>query len=334
MSLDVLQDMILAAHAAGDGELASWLGEAADDPQLLAKLTGKADATESAACLESEEERADVGRWLLEHGFSGTVTDAAGRKQTYVDGVHVSGAKPGADARTADPHAADSTAAAAQHDAAPKGEQGKFAKAKAAITAKLQGTRGGRAILAMGKGGLWLFHKLERPLLIALHKSNELAVTAAKERGLSDEATAKLKRALMAADFFAGYATGGAALAATGSVWAAKVAAVMPSVSVAYLAYSTVRNPLATWKAARQVVAATFSRGMHESEEGSTFSLSPELAGHIADRIDRSDVDTDWWLACFHVALAYTEGDAERAVELADEAVEAQPHGPTEDDPD
>jgi hypothetical protein len=321
MSLDTLQSLILAARSEGDSDLASWLAGAADDPELLAQILGT-DRAES-------EVTDEVGRWLLEHGFSGTVTDAAGRKQTYVDGKHVSGQHGddgSAGAHTT--HEQDTAAASQQHDSAPAEEKGRFAKAAGAIKAKLQKSAGGRAVLAMGKGGMWLFHKIERPLLYAMHKTEEVAVAAARERGFSDEATAKLKRNLLAADFFAGYITGGAALAIAGPV-AGKIAAVMPSVSVAYLAYSTAKNPLATWRAAKKVVANTFTRGatVHESEQERT-RITPELAGSIADRIDRSDVDSEWWTACFHAALAHTLGDVAKAVELADAAVEAMPTEP------
>jgi hypothetical protein len=325
--LDTLRAMILAARADGDADLAEWLASCADDPEALARVTGT-DRTESDG-----DDGTGAGRWLIEHGFTGTITDAAGRKQQYADGKHVTGQHadpaPGASAHTS--HEQDTAAASAQHDAAPAAEKGRFAKAREAIAAKLQKTAGGRAVLAMGKGGAWLFHKIERPLLYALHKTNEVAVAAAKERGFSDEATAKLKRVLMTADFLGGYATGAAALVVAGPI-AGKIAAVMPSASVAYLAYSTARNPLATWKAAKKVVAETFSRTgatAHESEQDEA-RITPELAGMIADRIDRSDVDSEWWVACYHAALAHTLGDAQKAVELADAAVEAMPNEPAE----
>lgn len=281
---------------------------------------------------------APVGRWLLEHGFTGTMTDSAGRKQQYVDGKHVSGQHAdagGAGARTAThtTHEQDAAAASAQHDAAPAAEQGKLARAKAALTAKLQQTAGGRAVLAMGRGGLHVFHAVERRLLYVAKKTQAIAVEAAKVRGLSDEGAEKLRRALYVADFLGGYATGGAALVAAGPI-AGKVAAVMPSASVAYLAYSTAKNPLATWTAAKKVVADTFAKNgtaTHESEE-QPLRVGPELAAAIAERIGRSDVDSEWWVACFAAAMAHTNGDAERALELADAAAEQQPQGPNEEE--
>jgi hypothetical protein len=327
MSLATLQEMILAAHAGGDGETADWLASIAGDPEQVAQVTGS-NVSESEAYHEGD------GRWLLEHGYTGTVTDAAGRKQTYADGVHVAGTggtPPGADARTS-PQQSDAATANAQHDAAPAAEKGRFGKLKEKLAAKLQQTRGGRAVLAMGRGGLWLFHQAEHRLLYAAKKTQEIAVQAARERGLSAEATDKLKRTLYVADFVGGYATGGAALAVAGPI-AGKVAAVMPSASVAYLAYSTAKNPLATWRAAKKVVADTFAKGgsKHESQTDG-LHFGPELAGMLADRIGRSDVDGEWFVAVFAAALAHTHGDAAKALELADAAVEAQPQGPPDDE--
>lgn len=315
MSLDTLQELILAAHAEGDGELASWLGDAADDPDLLAQLTTKpAGDTEHFDPLESLLESED--RWLLEHGFTGTITDAAGRKQQYTDGKHVAGqqaATGGAGAHTG------------EEIAIPPAEAGRFAKVRAKVEAKLKATKGGRAVLALGKGGAWLFHKIERPLLYAMHKTEEVAVAAAKERGLSDEAAAKLKHALFTADFIGGYATGAAGLAVAGVV-GAKVGSIMPSASVAYLLYSTARNPAATWRAAKSIVAETFARRTRATTE-SEESLAP-LAATLAEYIDRAGVDSDWFVAVFIAAMAHTEGNTEDALELAAEVIEAMPDSP------
>jgi hypothetical protein len=157
------------------------------------------------------------------------------------------------------PHA-EHAAATAAHDAAPEEEKGRFAKARAGLAARLEKTAGGRVVLAMGRGGVWLFHQIEHRLLYAAKKTQEVAVAAAKERGLDPARVEKLKRALYVADFLGGYVTGGAALAVAGP-YAGKAAAVMPSASVAYLAYSTAKNPAAVWRAARAVVRATFAKG-------------------------------------------------------------------------
>lgn len=79
--LATLQEMILAALADGDTDTAAWLGTVADDPAALAEVLGT-DRTESAP--EDAFERS-----LLEHGFTGEITDKAGRHRRYVDGKPV-----------------------------------------------------------------------------------------------------------------------------------------------------------------------------------------------------------------------------------------------------
>jgi hypothetical protein len=335
--LSLLQELILAAAAGGDGDLASWPSGQADDPDAVERLTAAPEPTRTESLLESEQHE---GRWLLEHGFTGTITDTAGHKRQYVDGKQVKAqqaggdqGKGGAGARTPPAAEVPDEKADAEKLAGQVKDKGKIAKAKEAVRTKLEKTRGGRAVLAMGDAGAWLFHHFEKRAMYVAKKTQAIAVEAAKARGLSDEGTEKLKRALAAADFLGGYATGGAAAAMGLPPLAIKAAAVAPSASVIYLAYSTARNPLATWKAAKKVVGETFAKGgasKHESEEV-PLTVGPELATAVADRIGRSDVDSEWWLACFCAALAATKGDAGRAVELADAAAEYQPNGPDEE---
>ncbi len=209
--------------------------------------------------------------------------------------------------------------------------KGRFGRAKEKAAERLKQTKGGRAILAMGKVGSKIFHAVEHRLLYAAKKTQEIAVQAARENGLPEEKVPALKKSLYVADFLGGYATGAAALVVAGPV-AGKVAAIMPSASVAYLAYSTAKNPLATWRAAKKVVADTF-RKRKEGEETTTHSLliySADmdgvrvLANQLCDRFAELEGDeVEWYVALFHAALANAEGDVSTALELADEAFES-----------
>lgn len=336
-ALALLQEMILAARAAGDADTAAWLLALADDPAEVARVTG------AGARTEAEEDHDPLGRALLEHGFTGTITDTAGHKRTYSDGKQVANSPGapdadagGAGARThpTEPTAEEKAQADAHHDALPEKEKGRLAKAGAAVEEKLKQTKGGRAVLALGKGGAHLFHALEHRFMYVAKKTQEVAAQAAVERGLPEEKLPALKRALYTADFLGGYGTGAVTLALTHSKTLTKLSMFLPSASVAYLAYSTARNPLATWRAAKKVVADTFAKGertTHESEEGDPLRVGPELAGLLADRL-RDAADPDWYLALFHAALAHADGDAERAIELTDAALAATPDGPAEDD--
>lgn len=218
------------------------------------------------------------------------------------------------------PHDEQATGTAL-HDSAPEDERGRFGKIRQALVDRLSKSAGGRAVLSMGRGGLWLFHKIEHRLLFVAKKTQAIAVEAARQRGLPDDRVPALQRALYIADFLGGYATGFGALAVAGPL-AGKTAAVMPSVSVAYLAYSTARDPKATWAAAKKVIGDTFAKGSAAHE-----SVTPELAARLADRL-KAVADPDWYLALLHAAAGQTDGDMDRAIELADQAVADQPTAP------
>lgn len=102
--------------------------------------------------------------------------------------------------------------------------------------------------------------KLEHQINIVSHKMREVAIKAAKSRGMSDEKAASLHRALVVADFAGGYAAGIAAGVGVSPV-AGKVASLMPTASAAYVLYSSARNPIVTAKAAADVFRSTFKKG-------------------------------------------------------------------------
>jgi hypothetical protein len=119
-----------------------------------------------------------------------------------------------------------------------------------------------------------------------------------------------------------------ATFALTGSPVAAKVSSWLPLASMAYVAYSTARNPLATVRAARAVIRGT-TRAQGERPAGVALSLTEgqvhDLAGELATRLGRLG---DWYLALLLAAADETGGDARRALELADAAYARRPHAP------
>lgn len=117
----------------------------------------------------------------------------------------------------------------------------------------------GKAVMAT-KAARWL-KAAEHKLFYVSHKTRDIAIAAAKERNLSPEGADRLKRVLFIADFVGGYVTGaiggaigGAVGGGAGGVTGAKIGMLMPSASVLFLAYSTAKDPVATWKAARSVI--------------------------------------------------------------------------------
>jgi len=158
----------------------------------------------------------------------------------------------------------------------------------------------------------------EHKLGIAAHKTRDVAVKAAELRGLDEGQTKKLKASLAMADFFGGYVSGAAAGAVAGPL-GAKVAMFMPSASAVYLAYSTAKDPVATWKAALQVVEESSIDPRHVASAFSKAWFATESAFHwvdaLADLLKADPETSDWRHALFLAALAAT-GDPEHAIEF------------------
>lgn len=127
-------------------------------------------------------------------------------------------------------------------------------------------------IKRLGQKGYAIYQKIEKPLTYAQHKTREIAVAAAKEHGLNDKQAAVLHRCLAIADFLGGFASGAAGAAIAGPI-GAKVGGMLPTASAAFLAYSTARDPAATLRAARKVVAEAISRkGSHSDDFADLFA--------------------------------------------------------------
>jgi len=208
----------------------------------------------------------------------------------------------------------------------------KAQKALEATRGRLSKTRGGRTILQVGGGLVKVARWLEHVGLYAMNKSIEAAVEAARERGQPEDKLKRLKRTLYAFDFAGGYVTGGAAAAMGLPLVAVKAAMFLPSASVAYLAYSAVKNPAATWRAARKVMKGMSKKDeTHHSETFAEGFDMTRLAELLSDRLDRHAANSDWYLALCLAAFAETK-DPLKAIEAADRMIVEHPSGPTSDD--
>jgi hypothetical protein len=154
----------------------------------------------------------------------------------------------------------------------------------------------------------------EHKLAWVAHKTREVAVEAARRRvpPLVEAALKRLERALFVADFVGGYVSGGV-IAATVNPYLGKFAATsLPSASILYVAYATVRDPAGVWAAAWQVVRDTLAGKAHESAPAGGFDLAAALADLLAD-----DATADWREAVFLAALAADPEHPGRAVAVA-----------------
>jgi len=169
--------------------------------------------------------------------------------------------------------------------------------------------------LAIGK-------HVEHRAMTAMRKGKELATEIAIERGFSTEHATKVGQVIGTLDQISSWTVNfpvGHAL--TGSHLGGKVATLVPLASMAYVAYSTARNPFATIRAAKSVIGKKGSR-MHESK------LSGDTIAELMERLDLNGGD-EWYIALVYAALDVTH-NLEEAIEMADLAYAENPEGPDE----
>lgn len=165
---------------------------------------------------------------------------------------------------------------------------------------------------------------LEHRATVGYRKGKELAIEVAKERGLSTKHAEQIGKVLAVADQISAWTINFPFISAvTGSAAAGKVASFLPVASMAYVVYSTSRNPFATIRAARKVLANKGS-GMHEEYE---VSFDEDVIAELAEAINDKDGD-DWYLALVYAALDKTH-DVKEAIALANEAYEETPFDPS-----
>jgi hypothetical protein len=128
----------------------------------------------------------------------------------------------------------------------------------------------------------------------------------------------RVGRVLAAADFALSFAASKGTTAATGGNAAAGFAAgMMPTASVAYLMYSTARDPLATLRAAKAYLKGDVTVSHGEAVEPGDADSLLALFG--------SATDADWTEAVVVAALDATGGDVGKAVEMADKVIKEHP---------
>lgn len=169
---------------------------------------------------------------------------------------------------------------------------------------------------------------VEHKVMIGFHKGKELAEEMAKERGASPEAAAMTARVIGVADQALAWTTTFPVVSAvTGNPAAGKVASFIPMASLAYLTYSTARNPLATLRAAYRVFVAKKATPLHEAEGES--SRAEMMA--VMDAITAAGEQADWFLALLHVALDRNGHDVSAALADAEEMFAQHPQSPEEE---
>lgn len=111
----------------------------------------------------------------------------------------------------------------------------------------------------------------------------------------------------------------------------AKLGYFMPVASLAFCAYSTVRNPLAMCRAAAKLVAGRgLATSTHHAEDDGPL-IGRGLVEAVAERMNAAGEHADWWHALFSSAFDQTH-DARQAIAMADEAFAENPEAPDDVD--
>lgn len=151
-----------------------------------------------------------------------------------------------------------------------------------------------------------------------------LAKQVAREKGATPEQAAQLRATLSAVDI-ASCKPVTVTLGAVGLGAAALPASFVPVGSITYLAHSTARDPLATIRAARKLVARLARRG----DKKDYARPSQEVKALVEQLLEAVKVHdgNDRYFAILLAALDHT-GDLWRAIRLADEAIRERGYQP------
>jgi hypothetical protein len=191
--------------------------------------------------------------------------------------------------------------------------------------------QGGANATAAGHEGLTArLRKLGAKAAFATWTAGQaLAERVAKQRGHSDEQARRLRGVLSAMDVAAfkplSIALGSSGIGAT----AVGALSLIPPATAAYLAYSTARNPMATYRAARDLVGEALGSVTGRARR-LVGNAAIDNAGLIADALE-SHQWSDWYIALFHAALNQTR-DVQKALDVADAVFKEHPTDPAADE--
>lgn len=184
--------------------------------------------------------------------------------------------------------------------------------------------------------GLGVAKAIEHHVMAGFRKSREMVVRVAKERGMSGRQARKVARIVGVVDVAAAWTVNmPATMSVTGNPLAAKVSSWVPLASIAYIAYSALRNPMAVLRAAQAMLARDPDAvktiiGEAEEDEGSGEEREEQVA-KLLDRLEAND-GSEWYLALVHVALDEADHDLGQAIDMAGAAYEEDPEGPGDEE--
>jgi hypothetical protein len=186
----------------------------------------------------------------------------------------------------------------------------------------------------------WAEHKLEAGFRVAKAMVKQVQERRLQEeRGLPEKHIERVSKIVNIADAAARWTINvPAAMMAIEPVISgplgmitAKLGYYVPVASIAYVGYSTVRNPMATIRAAKKILAGKVKVGDAHQKAHTHEAVGDPKEDAVAALIagmDRND-GSEWYQALVSVALDATH-DLGKAVKLADAAIKAHPTDPSE----
>lgn len=154
-----------------------------------------------------------------------------------------------------------------------KAVKNRVASAAATVDAAIEG-KAGVPYSALRTAVSMLHHAM----MSVMGQTQKLAIQAARERGVPETKVEAIANIITVADIATSFALSKGGLFVTGgNVPASFVAGMMPSASLGYLAYSTARNPIATIRAAKKLVAGKIApAGGQPQATHSNMSAEPD----------------------------------------------------------
>lgn len=265
-----------------------------------------------------------VDTLLLEAGYSGTLVDKAGHKRTYRDGKQVAGAEvPTPSKQRPAAHELAGVLAGVK----PTEGDAREAEAKAGSAWQQLSDGARRTLATMYAGGKVLAHHAETSYRVG----RNVALAVAQERGASPEQAERLGKIIGAADAILGWTVNFPVVTAlTGNPLTGKASSWLPVASMGYIAYSGLRNPIKTVRAAARTLSSLdVLKGGHKAVHESIES-TPGIEALAADLLGKLEERGDWYEALVVVALDITH-DLGEAIGLADQAFAASAVEPDED---
>ena len=157
---------------------------------------------------------------------------------------------------------------------------------------------------------------VEHRVMIGFSKGKEMAAQVAAERGAPDLEADRVGKVVGVVDQILTWTTTFPVVtAATGNPMAGKVASFLPVASLAYLTYSTARNPLATLRAAKKVFGGKAKTHETESPRG----VHPDQVEDLLHLFAAAE-DPDREMANVLVALDASGGDLDAAIQAVHDA--------------